>query len=88
MKKNILVFLLLQQVSLAQTTLFEKSKGTESPSYEEGIKWWEEFAKVNSNVTMDTFGQTDAGYPLHLISIGKEKKLIGVILNHLTKRLF
>lgn len=55
----------------AQVTRFEKSKGKESPTYEEGISWWKTFAEENKNVTISEFGATDAGYPLHLISMSE-----------------
>jgi len=73
--KNILYcicFFLPFQFLNAQSTLFETSEGLKSASYTEGIDWWQKLSKANEVVQMHEYGQTDAGYPLHLIWIGNE----------------
>ncbi len=72
MRSKLICLLLLSCTTIsAQITRFEKSKGTESPTYHEGIAWWKEFAAENKNVTITEFGETDAGYPLHLVCMGE-----------------
>lgn len=52
------------------TTLFETSNGRESPDYFQIIKWWQQLDRASVKVSMHTMGATDAGYPLHLVTIG------------------
>lgn len=63
--------LLFFQPSIAQKLLtpFEKSKEKESPSYFEIIKWWQQLDRNSQKVKMQPMVPTDAGYPLHLITI-------------------
>ena len=49
------------------TTLFEKSKGTETPEYKEVIAYYQQLSNSFDEVSMFTFGQTDSGEPLHLV---------------------
>ena len=73
MRLKLIAIVLLISTSLsAQTTRFEKSKGKESPTYHEGITWWTEFASTNKNVTLTEFGETDAGYPLHIVCMSSK----------------
>ena len=51
------------------TTRFEKSKGTQTPTYAEIVEWWQNLDNVSGKVKMLTMGMTDAGYPLHLIVV-------------------
>ena len=53
-------------------TLFETSNGTQSASYHECIQWWKSLASSTENVQIAEFGMTDAGYPLHVITLSKE----------------
>ena len=55
-------FLVAQNI----TTVFEKSKGTRTPTYHEAIDWWQKLDAQSGKVKMLTMGMTDAGYPLHL----------------------
>ncbi|MBR9860606.1 M14 family metallopeptidase [bacterium] len=48
------------------TTVFEKSEGLRSADYHEGIQWWKDISKASAQVQLLEFGETDAGYPLHL----------------------
>jgi len=50
-------------------TVFEKSKGAETPAYHEIIDWWKALDKRSALVQMRAMGATDAGYPLHLITV-------------------
>lgn len=49
------------------TTLFEKSKGTETPEYKEVIAYYHQLSATFGEISMFTFGQTDSGEPLHLV---------------------
>jgi len=73
MKKILVVFLstLLLNFLFAQniTTVFEKSNGTETPTYQEAIDWWQKLDAQSGKVKMLTMGMTDAGYPLHLVVV-------------------
>lgn len=65
--------LLFSTSIFSQTTRFEKSGGTESAPYFEGINWWENFARMNRRVDMRTLSPTDAGYPLHLAVLSNDR---------------
>lgn len=72
MKKIILTtigccLLLIQYAQF--TTVFEKSNGRESPAYPEIIAWWKTMDQKFSSIQMRQMGATDAGFPLHLITI-------------------
>jgi hypothetical protein len=68
--------LFLHCFALAQTTPFEKSNGLQTATYFEVIDFYTALAKKNKNLTIKAFGQTDAGYPLHLVTIGSQTKPI------------
>jgi len=55
------------------TTLFEKSKGTETPEYKEVIKYYSNLATTYHEISMFSFGQTDAGEPLHLVVFNQKR---------------
>jgi hypothetical protein len=50
-------------------TRFEISNGQESAPYFEGIEWWEQLDKTFAEVHITEFGMTDAGYPLHVVTL-------------------
>ena len=53
------------------TTLFEASKGTETPEYKEVISYYTDLAEVYDEISLFSFGQTDSGEPLHLVVYDK-----------------
>ncbi|MHB0756707.1 M14 family metallopeptidase [Polaribacter sp. M15] len=53
------------------TTLFEISKGTETPEYKEVISYYTDLAEVYDEISLFSFGQTDSGEPLHLVVYDK-----------------
>lgn len=55
------------------TTLFEKSKGTETPEYKAVISYYKDLASAYSGVSLFSFGQTDSGEPLHLVVYSQEE---------------
>lgn len=54
------------------TTTFEKSVGTKTPEYKDVISYYEQLAEAYSQISLFSFGQTDAGKPLHLVVYNKE----------------
>ncbi|HEY8388689.1 MAG TPA: M14 family metallopeptidase [Parasegetibacter sp.] len=74
------------------STIFETSGAKETPTYEEGIKWWQDLDKLSPRVKMMTMGPTDAGFPLHLVVISNDqdfnftslekKKRIKILVNN------
>ncbi|QNM84157.1 M14 family metallopeptidase [Polaribacter pectinis] len=54
------------------TTIFEKTKGTETPVYEDIINYYKEISEEYSEISLFSFGQTDAGEPLHLVVYNQE----------------
>lgn len=76
MRNFFFFFLLLFSVhSFSQSflTRFEKSGGTESPTYAEMIRWWKEIDAAYPTIKMLEMGPTDAGFPLHLILVSTDK---------------
>ncbi|NML22801.1 hypothetical protein HHL16_18090 [Pseudoflavitalea sp. G-6-1-2] len=55
------------------TTRYEQTKGKETPTYHEIVAWWQALDKQFAEVKMLTMGPTDAGFPLHLIIVSKDK---------------
>lgn len=68
-KLFLLLFLPLLSLAQTPTTLFERSKGKQSPPYHEIIKWWQDLDALSGKVKMLTMGPTDAGFPLHLVVV-------------------
>lgn len=72
MKKTMLFtfsVMLFYGASAQLTTLFEQSNGRESPAYADIISWWKMMDKKFNTINMVEMGPTDAGFPLHLITI-------------------
>ena len=80
MKKIILISLLIFSFSCnkkIETTIdfrtqFEKKAGTETPIYKDIISYYERLAAEYSEISLFSFGQTDAGKPLHLVVYSAE----------------
>ena len=56
------------------STRFEASAGTQTPTYQEGIAWWQSFDMAHEEIQMLEMGPTDSGYPLHLILFNPDKE--------------
>ena len=72
MKKIFLLLSLVYSTSVICqqiTTRFEKSNGTQTPTYAEIIDWWKKLDTKSGKVKMLTMGMTDAGFPLHLVIV-------------------
>lgn len=95
MKKLLLISCLLAScVAFAQlpVTVFERSGGKETPAYGEIIDWWKQADKASRKISVSTMGMTDAGLPLHLVTVSndglsdyrqikKDKRLVILINN-------
>ncbi|NRD21072.1 hypothetical protein HNV08_13525 [Winogradskyella eckloniae] len=55
--------------SINFTTVFEKSKGLETATYEETIKFYNDLANQYPEISIQTMGETDSGKPLHLVTL-------------------
>jgi hypothetical protein len=76
MRNLLLLSLLLPVLASAQShvTLFETSKGAQSPTYPAVISWWKALDAAYPAVSMQEAGPTDAGFPLHLILVSADGK--------------
>ena len=80
MKKIILLSLFILSFSCKKTTestinfttQFEKTEGKETPEYKDIISYYEQLAEAYSQISLFSFGQTDAGKPLHLVVYSAE----------------
>src|SRR5215217_8268905 len=54
------------------TTRFEQSGGKETPTYPEIIDWWKKLDAASPLVKMQAIGETDSGFPLHLILVSTD----------------
>ncbi len=74
-----LLFIGICQVNLlAQSTndfltVFEKSNGKETATYQQGIKYYFSLANQFPTIKINEIGMTDAGKPLHLVLFAKDK---------------
>ncbi len=72
-----LVFIIFLQVSTCTyaqyQTRFEQSKGTQTPTYAEGIAFYERLARDFPQIQMQAKGPTDSGKPLHLILYSRNR---------------
>lgn len=71
MHRLLVVLFVLPTLVFGQSvsTRFEKSNGTETPTYSEIISWWQQLDAQSGKVKMLTMDMTDAGFPLHLIVV-------------------
>ncbi|NEW80081.1 MAG: M14 family metallopeptidase [Gelidibacter sp.] len=56
------------------TTTFEKSKGTETATYQETIAFYKKLAAIYPEISLLEMGETDSGYPLHLVVFNASKE--------------
>ncbi|WP_299903276.1 M14 family metallopeptidase [uncultured Aquimarina sp.] len=54
------------------TTNFEKSNGTETPTYQEVITYYKNLAKAYPVINIQKIGMTDSGNPLHIVTLNPE----------------
>ncbi|WP_458627493.1 M14 family metallopeptidase [Winogradskyella sp. PC D3.3] len=51
------------------TTIFEKSEGFETATYQETIKYYDDLANRYPEVSIREIGSTDSGKPLHIVTL-------------------
>jgi hypothetical protein len=68
-------------------TLFEKTNGKETVTYQEGIAYFEKLAAYFDQVHMLTYGKTDIGKPLHLVVVSENKNFNPVQIRSSGKRI-
>lgn len=68
------LLLFITNLAIAQQTVFEKSMGTQTATYFETIAFYKKLASLSNKVLVKEMGQTDAGYPLHLVMVSANKK--------------
>ncbi|WP_299248647.1 M14 family metallopeptidase [uncultured Aquimarina sp.] len=56
------------------TTIFEKSDGSETPTYPEVITYYKNLSEVYPEINIQEIGMTDSGYPLHMITLNPDKE--------------
>jgi hypothetical protein len=54
-------------------TTFEKSDGTETSTYEEGMQYWKNLTDSYGALKFRKYGMTDAGVPLHAVILSPER---------------
>ncbi len=55
------------------TTVFEKSNGTSTATYQETILFYKKLAAHYPEIAIDSIGETDSGFPLHLVTLNPDK---------------
>jgi len=74
LKFTVLTFFVALVANAQQlATTFEKSNGLETTTYANCIAFYKQLAASSSQIQIKTFGNTDAGYPLHLIVFSGDK---------------
>src|SRR5689334_3190211 len=63
-------------------TQFERSRGTQTPTYSGIISWWKQLEAASPRVKMFTMGMTDAGFPLNLIIISAKAAPVTLVNVH------
>lgn len=53
-------------------TFYEVSQGKETPTYSETIAFYIKLAKDFPEINIQTLGQTDSGYPLHIVTFNPD----------------
>ncbi|MHB1146177.1 MAG: M14 family metallopeptidase [Lutibacter sp.] len=56
------------------TTIFEKSKGTETATYQETIAFYKDLAAAYPEISLMEMGETDSGFTLHLVVFSASKE--------------
>lgn len=69
------------------TTKYERTKGEETVTYHECIAYYKQLVKRYPQLKMMEIGQTDSGYPLHLVILSMDKDFNFVSLHKKNKRI-
>ena len=55
--------------SVAFATIFEQSEGMETATYDQTIHYYKDLAKFYPQITIQEMGESDAGIPLHIVTL-------------------
>ena len=83
-----LLFCCLALTTQAQHLLtpFEISGGKRTTTYASCIQFYHALALATHNISIDSFGRTDAGYPLHVViypaASGLDKQALTILINN------
>lgn len=69
------------------TTKYERTKGEETVTYHECIAYYKQLVKRYPQLKMMEIGQTDSGYPLHLVILSMDKDFNFTSLHKKNKRI-
>lgn len=75
MKKILVLFILIiscqssTKKDIDFTTVFEKSEGLKTATYQQTINFYKNLAEAYTTVSIDSIGTTDSGKPLHLVTL-------------------
>ena len=67
-------FLFSISIGHSQQCRFEKTDGKETATYFEAIEWYKQLDKTSPLVSVKQMGNTDAGYPLHLVLVSSNQQ--------------
>jgi hypothetical protein len=76
MKKILFLFVILASCSdnsnkkdIDFTTVFEKSEGLETATYQQTIQFYKDLAEHYTEISIQSIGDTDSGKPLHIVTL-------------------
>ncbi|GGW69481.1 hypothetical protein DFQ11_10533 [Winogradskyella epiphytica] len=86
MKKLFIIFLIISscsdksqqkeiktnQTEIDFTTVFEKSEGVETATYQETIAYYQDLADRYAEISIQNIGETDSGTPLHIVTLNMD----------------
>ncbi|RDY58198.1 M14 family metallopeptidase [Flagellimonas nanhaiensis] len=61
-----------QDETSSYLTFYETSEGTQTATYEETISYYIELARDFPEINIHTIGETDSGYPLHMVTFNPD----------------
>lgn len=80
MKKIIILLFLITSCSIESkketvdfTTIFEKSEGKQTATYDETIQYYTDLAEIYPEISIQAIGNTDSGKPLHIVTLNPDK---------------
>jgi len=80
MKKFALLFLITTKLMAQNSkltdfiTVFEKSNGIETATYQETIDFYTNLAEIHPQIAIQSIGETDSGRPLHLVILNPDNE--------------
>ncbi|MFY0645139.1 MAG: hypothetical protein JXR19_11820 [Bacteroidia bacterium] len=83
MKQTLLLFSLAFLLSCSNNSKLtlpqDPIRSNQTYHYHEGIAWWDSLSNYSEKISLQTFGQTDASYPLHLAIFSNKNVELGTI---------